>query len=136
MNHADAHGTLAHSEHRQGDVALADGSRLFSCTKILRQSTRTSMLLVKGLGRIDVVSEGEAFTVLLRPLGTELRGGPETMHNRPAKSIEGRDEVVSDFWFEPTEGPVGRVSVSVTRPRERGERFPCTLIAVVPRRAS
>ena len=137
MDHAEAHGTLAHPEHRQGDVVLGDGARLFTCTKNVLDGSRTSMLLVKGLFRLDVLGRGEDFTISLRNIsGGELEGGPsKTMQHRVATSFEGAEQHVSEFSFAPPSGPVGSVRVTISRPAQRGERFPCTAVAIVQRRA-
>jgi len=136
-DHAEAHGALAHREHRQGDVQLADGSRLFTCTKNLLDGSRTSMLLVRGLFRLDVEGRGEDFRISVRNLTQQpMLGGPEAITNRITASFEGDEHHISEFEMRPTAGPVGSVRVTITRPADRGERFPCTAMAIVQRRAS
>jgi hypothetical protein len=137
MAEPHVHDFRLHPEHRQGDIVLGDGARVFTCTKQLREGARTAMLLVPGLLRVDVTGRGDEFEIRTR----NLTGGAlssdlgETVTHRRASSFEGVEQVVSEFSFAPAAGPVGQVRVSITRPAaDRGERFPCTAIAIVSRR--
>lgn len=136
MDHLHEH--PIHPEHRQGDIPLGDG-RLFTCTKRLREGHRTSMLFVAGLFRVDVTGRGEEVEIRMRNLsGKPIAGGvEETMQHSRAQAYDGTEIVMSVFTFEPLEGPVGNVRVTIVRPlRDRGERFACTAIATVQRRAA
>jgi hypothetical protein len=127
-----------HPEHRQGDIVLADGSRLFTCTKNLRDGSRTPMLLLPGLFRVDVEGDGDVVRILMRDFTAgKLRGGPSDAAHATSQSFDGTEQVVSQFTVEPADGPVGAVRVMVTRPAaDRGERFPCTVIGLMTRRAA
>src|SRR5687767_1383083 len=133
-----AHAYRFHPDHRQGDIVLADGARLFTCTKNVIDGSRTPMLLVEGLFRLDVEGSGDDVRLFLRNIsGAQLSGGPEAATHRRTRSFSGVEQVVTEFPIVPSGGPVGEVRVSITRPAaDRGERFPCTAIAIVTRRAS
>ena len=137
-DHAEAHGALAHREHRQGDVELADGSRLFTCTKNVIDGSRTSMLLVRGLFRLDVEGRDQDFRIAVRNLTQQpMQGGPEAMTHRVTTTFEGYEQHISEFEMRPTGGPVGSVRVTIARPADRdGERFTCTAMAIVQRAAA
>jgi hypothetical protein len=123
------------SRHGQGDLTLSDGSRLFTCTKQVLNGSRTAMLLIPKLLRIDVLSDGDSMNVLMRSFSSDpLTGGPDAMQHRRAQTFEGADQIVSEFVVEPTAGPVGSVDVMIGFPGERGERFTCTLAATMRRR--
>ena len=136
MDHLHDH--PIHPEHRQGDVPLGDG-RLFTCTKRLRDGHRTSMLFVGGLFRVDVTGRGDEVEIRMRNLsGKPISGGvEETIEHTRALAFDGTEQIVSRFVFQPLEGPVGEVRVTIVRPAgDRGDRFPCTAMATVQRRAA
>jgi len=134
---AHEHAFVLDPEHRQGDLVLTDGARLVSCTKNVRAGTRTSMLFLRGLMRIDVLASSDEFEIALRPLTSAytFRGGPPDATHRRTQSFEGEDHIVSDFVVDIADSPVAPVRVSISRPAERGERFPVTAVAVVGRRS-
>jgi hypothetical protein len=132
---AHDHAFQLSSRHRQGDLVLSDGSRLFTCTKEVLLGSRTPMLLIPQLLRIDVLAEGTNMRVVMRSFTTHpLSGGPDGMTHRRAKSFDGADQVVTEFVVEPAGGPVGSVDVMIGWPPDLGERFLCTMAATMRRR--
>jgi hypothetical protein len=132
---AHTHEYALTSRHGQGDLTLSDGSRLFTCTKQVLSGSRTPMLLIPKLLRIDVLSEGTSMSVLMRSFSSEpLTGGPDAMQHRRGQMFDGTDQMISEFVVEPAAGPVGSLDVMIGWPIERGERFLCTLAATLRRR--
>jgi len=136
MGHVHNH--PIHPGHLQGDLPYPDGSRMFFCTKLLRDGHRTAMLYVGELFRLDVTGRGDEVEIRLRNLtGVPISGGVEqTIQHRRTKAWDQSDTVDSYFQFQPLEGAVGEVRFTITRPATRGERFVCTAMAHVKRRES
>ena len=130
------HEDVLHPEHRQGDLPLADGSRLFTCTKRLRVDARTSVLFVRGLFRLDVIARGDSLELKLRNLsGRPLSGGPAQARTRRVESFEGEPQILSEFDLDPDTGLAGKARVSVAYAVDPVDgRVPCTAVAIVTRR--
>lgn len=126
--------TLVHPEHRQGDVQLADGARLFTCTKTLRNDARTTMLLVPFLFRLDVRSHDDSFGIKLRNLsGGRLESTLGRHIERAAAAYDGSIMKITEFTATAVDAGVGPIALSVCLPAtERVYEFPCTAMAVVP----
>jgi hypothetical protein len=134
MDHVHDH--PIHPGHRQGDFPGSD-SRVFTCTKVLRDGHRTSMLFVPNLFRVDVTGRGDEVEIKMRNLsGGAIAGGvQETIQHVRTSAYDGTPQVLSQFRFEPLDGPIGDVVVSILRPAEgRGERFSCSAMATLKRR--
>lgn len=127
-----------HPEHRQGDVLLGDGARLFTCTKTLRNEARTAMLVVPHLFRLDVRSHDDSFEVKIRNLG---RGRIESnlgRHvERGGRAFDGSLIKITEFQATAVEAGVGPIRFTVCLPAiQRVYEFPCTVLAIVPAKAA
>ena len=123
-----------HPEHRQGDVLLADGARLFTCTKTLRNEARTAMLLVPYLFRLDVRSHDDSFDIRLRNLSAGRLESTLGRHaERAGVAFDGTVLKITEFDATAVDAGVGPIRISVCLPAlQRGYEFPCTALAVVP----
>lgn len=124
-------GTLGlHPEHRQGETVLPDGARVLTCTKLVREDARTTMLMLPGQFRVDVTSQADSLGIALRVLsGRRHEGGPSG-RRREARAADGTLLVVSEFVFV-LDG-LGEVRVTISLPsRDRGIEAPCTAMALI-----
>jgi hypothetical protein len=130
--------SVLHPAHRQGDVELLDGDRLFTCTKTLWSGARTTMLLVPYLFRLDVRSHDDSFDLRVRNLSPgRLESTLGRHRERSARSYDGALMKITDFSVTAVDTGLGPISISVSLPAiERVYDFPCTAIAVVPHRAA
>ena len=127
--------TALHPEHRQGDVVLADGARMFTCTKMLHNEARTAMLLVPHLFRLDVRSHDDSFDIKLRNLTKGRLESTLGRHvERAAVDFDGNPLKITEFVATAPDVGVGPITISVCLPAvERVYEFPCTAIALIPR---
>src|SRR3712207_1895351 len=85
-----AHAYTVDPEHRQGDIVLADGARLLTCTKRLYEGSRTAMIFLQGLFRLDVEGHADGVRLHVRSLTrAPMDGGPETATLRAALTFDG-----------------------------------------------
>jgi hypothetical protein len=123
-----------HPEHRQGDVLLADGARLFTCTKTLHNEARAPMLLVPHLFRLDVCSHDDSFEVKLRNLtGGRIESTLGRHVERAGVAFDGSPLKITEFTVTAVDAGIGPIVVSVCLPAiARGYEFPCTAMAIIP----
>ena len=130
--------TFVHPEHRQGDIELVDGGRLFTCTKTLRNEARAAMLLVPFVFRLDVRSHDDSFDIRLRNLSRGRLESTLGQHQeRAATAYDGSVMKITEFTATMADLGIGPIAFSVCLPAmERVYEFPCTAMAVIPPRAA
>ena len=123
-----------HPEHVQGDVVLADGARLLTCTKVLRNHARAAMLFVPGLFRLDVHSQDDSFAVDVRPLGEiRLQSSLGRHIERAGRAVDGTPLKITEFVVRAPDSDLGPIQITVSLPAvARVYEFPCTALALVP----
>ena len=121
-----------HPEHRQGDLLLADGARVFTCTKTVQEGARTAMLIVPHLFRLDVRSHADSFDVDVRNIGrASLRSGLRDRRERLGRAFDGTVMKIIEFAIASGAPGVGPITVTLALPStDRGDAFPCTAMAV------
>jgi hypothetical protein len=90
-----------HPGHGLRHNLMADGTRVLSGHKRIRPGARSTVLLWPGLFRLDVTSNEDSQSLVLRALaGHRVEGGPAHARTRTVISTTGEFEKLTEFEFE------------------------------------